>query len=112
MTGFGKRSRAVTPFDRRLGECLKAARLAANLSQEELGVILGVTYQQIQNYESGKSALCGVKILQACEALKIAPNQLLGWDKPSFWGKKVFCFDSNALLEFFYLLERQARSSG
>ncbi len=39
--------------DEAIGMRVREARLAAGLSQEKLGDILGVTFQQVQKYEKG-----------------------------------------------------------
>jgi transcriptional regulator with XRE-family HTH domain len=39
--------------DEAMGMRVREARLAAGLSQEKLGDILGVTFQQVQKYEKG-----------------------------------------------------------
>lgn len=44
-------------FDIEVGQRLKAARLLNGLSQAKLADILGVTFQQVQKYESGANRL-------------------------------------------------------
>lgn len=41
----------------RIGQNLRRIRKAQSLSQGEIGHVLGVTYQQIQKYETGQSRL-------------------------------------------------------
>lgn len=44
--------RIVSDADRRIAERVKAARLAAGISQAQLASALGITFQQIQKYEA------------------------------------------------------------
>jgi transcriptional regulator with XRE-family HTH domain len=45
----------VTDFDRYVGERIREARLSNKMSQTKLGELLGVSFQQIQKYETGKN---------------------------------------------------------
>ncbi|MGU3475697.1 helix-turn-helix domain-containing protein [Methylobacterium sp. D48H] len=49
--------RIVSDADRRIAERVKAARLAAGISQTQLGHALGITFQQIQKYERASNRL-------------------------------------------------------
>jgi transcriptional regulator with XRE-family HTH domain len=49
------------------------------LTQQELGKALGVTFQQIQKYETGANRVSGSRLLEICQALDVDPNHLLGW---------------------------------
>ena len=52
---FGPRQ--PSDIDSTIGRNVKTLRLLANLSQQEVGTILGVTFQQVQKYESGSNRL-------------------------------------------------------
>ncbi len=54
-----------------LGMKIKLLRQQVGLSQEALAVLVGVTFQQIQKYESGHTTLNIVKLQQISEALKV-----------------------------------------
>lgn len=43
----------IDPVDKMVGERVRMARIAKDLSQSALGKALGVTFQQIQKYENG-----------------------------------------------------------
>ena len=64
-------------FDEELGFRLKMLRQMKQISQEELGNMLGTSYQQIQKYESGKSRIPPYRLLQCAKALNINVSQLL-----------------------------------
>jgi transcriptional regulator with XRE-family HTH domain len=65
-------------LDEIIGRRLRSFRLAAKMSQSDLGAKLGVTFQQIQKYENGKNRLSGSRVIKAAETLKVMPAQLLG----------------------------------
>jgi transcriptional regulator with XRE-family HTH domain len=70
--------KAANEIDQRIGQRLKSFRIAAKMSQEELGKHLGVAFQQIQKYEKGENRLSGSRLFTAAEALRVTPAQLLG----------------------------------
>lgn len=55
-----------TPLTKQIGRTLRALREAHNYSQEDIATRLGVSYQQVQKYESGKNrvSLEGLLILK------------------------------------------------
>ena len=56
-TKTANNNRRTTEFDSRIGRNLRALRLRYGLSQEALGELLGVTFQQVQKYENGANRL-------------------------------------------------------
>lgn len=64
-------------FDEELGFRLKMLRQMKQLSQEELGNVLGTSYQQIQKYESGKRKIPPQRLMQCANALGIPVSHLL-----------------------------------
>jgi transcriptional regulator with XRE-family HTH domain len=61
--------RASGPADKKLGEKIRTRRVAAKMSQDELGKALGVTFQQIQKYEKGVNRVSAVRLEQIAGAL-------------------------------------------
>jgi transcriptional regulator with XRE-family HTH domain len=61
-----------------IGQRLRTARLRARLSQQDIGQLLGVTYQQVNKYERGQSALSGVALLDLAAFLRVEVAWLLG----------------------------------
>lgn len=55
--------------DRMIGLRVKAYREINGLSQTELGEKVGVTFQQIQKYESGKNKVSVSKLIDMCKIL-------------------------------------------
>ncbi len=60
-----------------IGNKIKLYRQKACLTQEKLAETMGVTFQQIQNYESGKSKLNTDRLQQISDILNISPSHLL-----------------------------------
>lgn len=61
-----------------LGEVIKSARMAARLSQEQLGSLIGVSGQSVGQWESGKTTPTGANALRLIDTLGIDPRELLG----------------------------------
>jgi transcriptional regulator with XRE-family HTH domain len=59
-----------------IGEAIRSHRAEGGLSQRELGESLGVTFQQIQKYESGKNSVSASRIPDLCNALGVSVEQL------------------------------------
>jgi len=70
-------NRSPMPVDAIVGENIRVARLAAGLSQTELGGACGITFQQIQKYEKGTNRVGGSRLMQIAEALKVPAAALL-----------------------------------
>jgi len=69
-------TRDMDGIDRQIGTRIRYFRMRKKLSQEKLGDILGVTFQQIQKYEKGVNAVASTRLPALCKALDIEPNDL------------------------------------
>jgi transcriptional regulator with XRE-family HTH domain len=67
----------------RVGERLRAARLNNNLSQKELGELIGTSKQQIFKYENATDIPSLSRIVQLSEALNTTPYFFLDGHVPS-----------------------------
>ena len=63
-----------------LGAKLRAARLAAGMSQARFGSELGVTFQQVQKYERGSNRISAVNLKVASALLGVSVADLLSID--------------------------------
>ena len=52
----------IHPVDKFVGAKVRMARLNENLSQTELAEKLGITFQQVQKYESGKNRISASRL--------------------------------------------------
>jgi transcriptional regulator with XRE-family HTH domain len=62
---------------RQIGEKIRKLRLTKGLSQKDLAKYVGVTYQQIQNYEKGKSKIPVDRLIRIAEALEVSLDYFL-----------------------------------
>ena len=71
-------ARRVQDTDIAFGERIKARRNQIEMSQEELGDALKVSFQQVQKYEKGLNRLSSGRLLQLAEALQCGVTDLIG----------------------------------
>ena len=60
-------------FDSCVGRAIKEQREKMGMSQGKLGEMVGLSYQQIQKYENGASAISVITLIRIAGALKIHP---------------------------------------
>jgi transcriptional regulator with XRE-family HTH domain len=72
-----KRARSPDETDLLLGRRLKSLRVRRRLSQTALGEMLGVSFQQIQKYESGMHRISVSQLRRAADALRVSVTELL-----------------------------------
>ncbi len=58
------------PVDVHVGDRVRQRRKLMNMSQEELGALIGLTFQQVQKYERGANRISASKLFQIARALK------------------------------------------
>jgi transcriptional regulator with XRE-family HTH domain len=67
--GVKKRRRTLGPrateMDAIVGKRLRTARKLANITQQELAEVLGVSFQAVQKYESGENRITAPKLFKA-----------------------------------------------
>ena len=51
-------------FDQELGRRIRAHRLRLGYSQEKLGAMLGLTFQQVQKYEKGTNRVSSGRLIE------------------------------------------------
>ena len=64
-------SKRTAEADKRVGACVRAARVKAGLSQSKLAAELGITFQQLQKYEKGKNRIAVSTLLLIADALTL-----------------------------------------
>ena len=67
-----KSPRTPGTVDKHIGARMRESRLAINMSQSNLGEKLGVTFQQIQKYESGRNRVSAARLFVICEILDVS----------------------------------------
>ena len=61
----------VSLLDAYVGKRLKLRRLMLHMSQDELASMIGVTFQQIQKYESGANRISASRLFVISKILQI-----------------------------------------
>ncbi len=80
-------ARRDTAFELAFGQRIRAARIAAGISQGALGKAAGVSFQQVQKYERGKDRM-SVGVLQSiATALGVHPGAFFDVDMPAPAGR-------------------------
>jgi len=76
MTGKGRKG--PTGFDKTIGATLRRLRLERGISQTTVADYLGLTFQQVQKYESGRNRISGSVIVRLARLFKVSTDYLLG----------------------------------
>lgn len=86
------------PVDVHVGKRLRMFRSACNMSQEVLGVAVGVTFQQIQKYEKGSNRVGASRLYQFAKVLNVDISSFF----EGFRAKTDMCHldDDNAEFEY------------
>jgi transcriptional regulator with XRE-family HTH domain len=61
------------PVDIHIGARLRRLRVSRHVSLEEVGRMIGVTYQQIQKYETGANRISAATLFRIAAAFSVAP---------------------------------------
>lgn len=72
-----KHSDAAKALNDAIGQNIRTARLAKNLSQAKIGEALGLTFQQVQKYENGTNRVSAAKLLIIAKTLGVPAADLL-----------------------------------
>jgi transcriptional regulator with XRE-family HTH domain len=86
--GYGRGTGVAHPIDVHVGARIRQRRLLLGLNQETLANGLGVTFQQVQKYESGANRVSASRLLAIAEILGVPiedffPNRVTEKSAPS-----------------------------
>lgn len=70
------RAKEATEVDQTVGARITAMRRAKGLSQSDLGIAAGVTFQQIQKYEKGINRVGAGRLQQIAKCLDVSVSAL------------------------------------
>ncbi len=76
------KAKSKSKIDEYIGARIREARVAFNLSQEQLASALGVSFQQIQNYEKGANGVSAVRLFDICKILNVSLASMFPKDAP------------------------------
>lgn len=71
-------SEEIAEFDRKVGARIRRRRLELRISQKAFGAALGVSFQQVQKYESGATRLLASRLFVISQVLGTSVPMLLG----------------------------------
>ena len=71
-------ARRASDADVAIGERIRARRNQIQISQDELGQALGVSFQQIQKYEKGVNRLSSGRLVELAATLQCSAADLIG----------------------------------
>jgi len=63
-------------IDRHVGERIRRRRVMLGLTQEQLGEALGISYQQIQKYETGANRVSAGRLFKVSQILEVGVSTL------------------------------------
>jgi transcriptional regulator with XRE-family HTH domain len=70
--------KAPNDVDRQVGSRVRMRRMLIGMSQEKLGVALGLTFQQVQKYEKGTNRISASRLQQIAHVLGVSIDFLYG----------------------------------
>lgn len=76
-------TKTPTEIDRQVGQRIRAARLAAGITQERLAKNLRISFQQVQKYEKGMNRVGPARLMTIAEACDTSAAALLGCNDPT-----------------------------
>ena len=80
-------ARRANPIDVHVGSRVRLRRMLLGMSQEKLGEHLGLTFQQIQKYETGANRVSASRLWDIAETLNVNVAFFFdGLDKPDTLG--------------------------
>jgi transcriptional regulator with XRE-family HTH domain len=62
--------------DQYIGSRMREGRLSLNMTQEQLAKALGVSFQQIENYEKGVNGVSAVRLFDICKILNVSLSSM------------------------------------
>lgn len=63
--------KSANPIDKNVGQRLRKRRIELGMSQQALGEILGLSFQQVQKYESGANRIAASRLYNICQTLEV-----------------------------------------
>jgi transcriptional regulator with XRE-family HTH domain len=73
-----RRTEEEVDIDRRVGSRLRERRLLLGMSQQQLAMALGVTFQQVQKYENGANRISASRLWDISQRLDVPIEWFFG----------------------------------
>ena len=71
---YGRGTGVPDPVDVHVGARIRARRLLLGMNQDALASALGLTFQQVQKYESGANRVSASRLFETAEVLGVTPE--------------------------------------
>jgi transcriptional regulator with XRE-family HTH domain len=101
-------TKVPNPIDNYVGSRIRARRLALGLSEKELGDALGLTFQQVQNYEKGTDRVGASRLQKIASVLDVKPAFFFEVSMPGADRSSAAVHCAGYVTEFVALAERLA----
>ena len=75
---FGRGTGVPDPIDIHVGSRIRTRRIYLDMRQEELGRKLGLTFQQVQKYESGANRVSASRLSEIADVLGVSVEYFFG----------------------------------
>jgi transcriptional regulator with XRE-family HTH domain len=102
---FGRGTGVPDPIDIHVGSRIRTRRIYLDMRQEELARELGLTFQQVQKYESGANRVSASRLWEIAAILKMPIGYFFpgdqGQDRPN---EQLQRPESIELIRFFYAI--------
>lgn len=92
-----------------IGKRIKAYRKAAGLSQKELAKKIGVSFQQLQKYESGENRVSAGRLWQISDSLNVEVIHFFSEEEEKKEKIMVNDIQTRHFLRHYYKLQPRAR---
>lgn len=111
-----KNPKDKTEVDLIIGKRVRQRRLLMGLTQEKLGNLVGIKFQQIQKYESGSNRIAASRLWQLSEALQVPISFFFDdldstIENPSINNEMINSSESIKILKYYYSLDDASRSN-
>ena len=90
---------SVNPVDLYVGTRLKIRRSELGLSQNKIGELTGITFQQVQKYEKGQNRIGSSRLYEFAKILRVPVSYFFEQYEATFGGLKEVFSDNNASFE-------------
>jgi len=77
-----KKTKSKSEIDDYIGSRIRECRLSLHLTQEQLARALGVSFQQVQNYEKGANGISAVGLFGICKILNVTLTSMFPPEHP------------------------------
>jgi transcriptional regulator with XRE-family HTH domain len=115
----GVRRKRSSPVDAHVGSRIRLRRVNLGMSQKQLGTALGLTFQQVQKYESGANRVNASKLYYLSQTLGVpvsfffdsmpAPPGRKGTSRDAVGADLLASRESNELVRAYYAIPSPVR---